>query len=414
METFPADPTEPDPILRTFGCRLNIAESETMRDLACSNGLDGTVIVNTCAVTEEAERQAVQAIRRAHRERPEATIIVTGCAATLDNARFAGLPGVSHVLENRVKLDPLRWAEIGRFQGIHRAARSATVPPHTRAFVPIQQGCDHRCTFCVIPYARGPSRSMPATDIIAAVARAIDAGQQEIVLTGVDLTAWGRDLPGNPSLGMLVGQILAAAPALPRLRLSSLDSAEIDEAFWDILAREPRLMPHLHLSIQSGDDLVLKQMRRRHSRAQVIATARRARAVRPDIALGADFIVGFPTETEPQFERTLDLVEEAELDYLHVFAFSARPLTPAAKLPPLPAHVVQARSARLRALASRRLRSRLGRLVGRQTAVLMERGGAGHTACFARARPTTPVAPGTLVRLRIERAAEDHVVGDVV
>jgi threonylcarbamoyladenosine tRNA methylthiotransferase MtaB len=397
------------PELVTFGCRLNIAESERMRALAAAAGVRDAVIVNSCAVTVEAERQARQSIRRAHRQRPDQSIVVTGCAATMNPTMFRGMPGVVSVLDNRAKLDPASWRALGG--GAHMTVDRAS--DHTRAFVEIQQGCDHRCTFCIIPYARGPNRSRPVAEIIDAVRHAVTNGSLEVVLTGVDVTAWGEDLPDRPRLGALVRQVLVAVADLPRLRLSSLDAAEIDETLWGVLADEPRLMPHLHLSVQSGDDLVLKQMKRRHGRAQIIETANRAREVRPDLALGADLLVGFPTETVAQFQRTLDLVTDAALDYLHVFSFSPRPLTPAAKLKPLPPETVRARAASLRAAAAARLQHRLEGLVGTSQSVLIERGGAGHAPCFAKVRPSQPVEPGSLVDIHVRGVADGAAFGDL-
>jgi threonylcarbamoyladenosine tRNA methylthiotransferase MtaB len=394
----------------TFGCRLNIAESETIETLAARAGLSDAIIFNTCAVTAEAERQARQAIRKAHRRRPDARIFVTGCASTLRPDAFAALPGVARVIANDAKLLPATWAEAagpGREPAPDPPPRSG----RTRGFVEVQKGCDHRCTFCVIPYARGDHRSVPAAEIVAAVAGLAGDGHREIVLTGVDLTAWGGDLPGRPRLGDLVRLILDRVPGLARLRLSSLDPAEIDETLWRAIAEEARLMPHLHLSAQSGDDLVLKQMKRRHSRADLLAAASRARRVRPEIALGADFIVGFPTETAQRFQRTLDLVDEAGLDYLHVFTYSPRAGTPAARLRPLPGPELADRSARLRALAEQRRHRRLSSLVGTTARVLMELGGIGHTECFATVRPTEAVPPGRIAAIRLDAVENGHLKG---
>ena len=301
MRCSPAEPMDGVEII-TFGCRLNAAESEAMRRLADGAGLGNAVIVNTCAVTAEAERQARQAIRRARREHPAARIIVTGCAATLAPDRYAALAEVDLVLDNTQKLKPESY-------GSSAAAALPDRRQRVRAYLQVQQGCDHRCTFCIIPYARGPSRSVPFEAIIAEARRLTADGVREIVLTGVDLTAYGGDLPSRPSLGQMVRRLLGAVPDLPRLRLSSLDPSEIDDELWAVLGSEPRLMPHLHYSLQAGDDLILKRMKRRHSRAQAIAAARRARVFRPEIAIGADLIAGFPTETEEMFRRSLDLVE---------------------------------------------------------------------------------------------------------
>ncbi|MGH7111336.1 MAG: MiaB/RimO family radical SAM methylthiotransferase, partial [Stellaceae bacterium] len=327
----------------TFGCRLNAAESEVIRRAASMAGLTDTVIINTCAVTAEAERQARQTIRRARREHPGARLIVTGCAATLDPLGYRAMPEVDAVLDNAAKLRP----ESYRFDP-DRTAQDPLPPPEesgsepdglagrVRAHLQVQQGCDHRCTFCIIPFARGPSRSLPPEAAAERARHLVAGGAREIVLTGIDLTAWGGDLPGRPSLGQLARHLLAAVPELPRLRLSSLDPAEIDEDLWRLLAEEPRLMPHLHLSLQAGDDLILKRMRRRHSRAQAIAAARRARVLRPEVALGADLIAGFPTESEAMFRQSLDLIAECGLTFVHVFPYSARAGTPAARMPAVP------------------------------------------------------------------------------
>ncbi|MGH7057324.1 MAG: MiaB/RimO family radical SAM methylthiotransferase, partial [Acetobacteraceae bacterium] len=309
----------------TFGCRLNAYESSVMQTQAEAAGLESTVIVNTCAVTLEAERQARQAIRRVRRERPEARIVVTGCAATIAPERWAALPGVTRVLANRDKLAPGSW---GRREGV--------VPDfgdRIRAFVPVQQGCNHRCTFCIIPYGRGPSRSRSPSAVVAEVQALVAKGLREVVLTGVDLTAYGAEAASHPTLGTLVRRILRGVPELPRLRLSSLDPGEIDADLWQIIESEPRLMPHLHFSLQAGCDLILKRMKRRHSRAVASAVIRRAREIRPRIAIGADLIAGFPTETETHFGETLALVEEMAIPFLHVFPFSVRPGTPAARMP---------------------------------------------------------------------------------
>ncbi|MBV9152177.1 MAG: tRNA (N(6)-L-threonylcarbamoyladenosine(37)-C(2))-methylthiotransferase MtaB, partial [Alphaproteobacteria bacterium] len=348
----------------TFGCRLNAFESDVIRRLAGEAGVRDTIIVNTCAVTGEAERQARQAIRRARREHPKARIIVTGCAATLDPRGYAALPEVDLVLDNAAKLRPESYANAprpghlparGEREDVAQASTRVPSPrlrgeglgegqPRARAYLQVQQGCEHRCTFCIIPYARGPSRSVPLEAIIGQARALLASGYREIVLTGVDLTAYGLDLPERPSLGQMVRKLLAALPELPRLRLSSLDPSEIDDDLWHALANQPRLMPHLHLSLQSGDDLILKRMKRRHSRAQAIAAALRARALRPEIALGADLIAGFPTESNEMFRRSLDIVEECGLAFVHVFPYSPRPGTPAARMPQLDPALVKERA----------------------------------------------------------------------
>jgi len=388
----------------TFGCRLNAFESEVIRRAAAAAGLRDAVIVNTCAVTAEAERQARQAIRRARRMHPEATIIVTGCAAELAPERYAALPEVNRVLGNRAKLRPQSYLPEG-LASVDLAETAGHLVDgfagKSRAFLQVQQGCDHRCTFCIIPYARGPSRSVPIGRVAGQARRLVAAGYREIVLTGVDLTAYGGDLPGAPSIGQMVRRLLAAVPELERLRLSSLDPAEIDVALWDLLAGEKRLMPHLHLSLQAGDDLVLKRMKRRHSRAEAIAVAGRARALRPEVALGADLIAGFPTETEDMFRRSLDLLAECGLAFVHVFPYSARPGTPAARMPQLPDPLVKERAARLRAAGEAALAAELSSRVGSETDVLIERPGIGRAEFYAAVRFAAAGDPGSVRRMRL-------------
>ena len=388
----------------TFGCRLNAFESEVIRRAAAAAGLRDAVIVNTCAVTAEAERQARQAIRRARRMHPEATIIVTGCAAELAPERYAALPEVNRVLGNRAKLRPQSYLPEG-LASVDLAETAGHLVDgfagKSRAFLQVQQGCDHRCTFCIIPYARGPSRSVPIGRVAGQARRLVAAGYREIVLTGVDLTAYGGDLPGAPSIGQMVRRLLAAVPELERLRLSSLDPAEIDVALWDLLAGEKRLMPHLHLSLQAGDDLVLKRMKRRHSRAEAIAVAGRARALRPEVALGADLIAGFPTETEDMFRRSLDLLAECELAFVHVFPYSTRPGTPASRMPQLPDPLVKERAARLRAAGEAALAAELSSRVGSETDVLIERPGIGRAEFYAAVRFAAAGDPGSVRRMRL-------------
>jgi len=398
----------------TFGCRLNAFESEVIRRAAEAAGLSGSVIVNTCAVTAEAERQARQAIRRARRRHPEATIIVTGCAAEIAPEHYAALPEVDRVLGNQAKLQlqsylpegvtPVDLAEtachlVDGFEG------------KSRVFLQVQQGCDHRCTFCIIPYARGPSRSVPMGLVADQARRLVAAGYREIVLTGVDLTAYGADLPGRPSLGQMIRRLFAAVPELERLRLSSLDPAEIDEELWRLLAEEKRLMPNLHLSLQAGDDLILKRMKRRHSRAQAIDVARRARALRPEVALGADLIAGFPTETEDMFRRSLDLIAECGLPFVHVFPYSVRPDTPAARMPQLPAQIIKERAARLRAAGAAVLAEELRSRVGSESDVLIERPGIGRAEFHAVVRFTAPSDTGSVRRMRLIDIDGSSLVG---
>lgn len=410
MSAAPARPAGDEPVqLLSFGCRLNTYESVAMRELALRAGHSGVILVNTCAVTAEAERQAAKAIRRAAREHPDRRILVTGCAAEIAPARWAALPGVARVIGNGEKLAPATWA----LEATPGAAAEAPAPrPVTdfagraRAFVQVQQGCDHRCTFCVIPQGRGASRSVPLGAIVGEVRGLARAGCGEVVLTGVDIASYGSDLPGRPRLGQMVRRLLALVPELPRLRLSSLDPAAIDDDLWRLLADEPRLMPHLHLSLQHGDGLILKRMKRRHTPEQALALAARARALRPGLALGADLIAGFPTETEAQFAASLALVERMGLHFLHVFPYSERPGTPAARMPQLPTALRRERAARLRqagqAAALRFYQARLGQ----EETVLMEGPDRGHTEHFAplRLRGGPAVRHGQLLRLRVTGA----------
>jgi threonylcarbamoyladenosine tRNA methylthiotransferase MtaB len=393
----------------TFGCRLNTYESEVMR--AHTAHLTDTVVVNTCAVTAEAERQARQAIRRVQRERPGAAIVVTGCAAQIAPERWAALPGVTRVVGNTEKLLAETW-EAGAASAVGDIMAARDTAAHlvtefggrARAFVQVQQGCDHRCTFCVIPYGRGPNRSVPMGVIVDQVRALVAAGFHEVVLSGVDIASYGPDLPGAPRLGQMVRRLLALVPELPRLRLSSLDPAAIDEDLWRLIADEPRLLPHLHLSLQAADDLVLKRMKRRHCRAQAEAVVARARALRPGIAIGADLIAGFPTETDAQFDNSLAFVRDAALPYLHVFAFSERPGTPAARMPAVPVPVRRERAARLRAAGAANALAFHAGLVGRDAAILAETESAGHTEHFAPVRVAG--VPGRVFRGRITGADE--------
>ncbi len=386
----------------TFGCRLNSFESEIIRGHTAALG--GTVVVHTCAVTAEAERTARAAIRRLTRERPGTPIVVTGCAATLDPARWAALPGVTQVLDNTAKLRAESWGATGAPRPPQGIAGRA------RAYVQVQQGCDHRCTFCIIPYARGPSRSLPLGTLAAQIRTLAEAGVQEVVLTGVDIASYGPDLPGAPSLGETIRRLLALVPGLPRLRLSSLDPAAIDPALWDVLATEPRLMPHLHLSLQAGSDLILKRMRRRHGRAEALALIARARALRPGIGIGADLIAGFPTETEALFQETLDFVHEAALPYLHCFPYSERPGTPAARMPAVPAPERRTRAARLRQAAAQHAAAFHHAQIGHDVEVVVEQGGVGHTGSFSPVRLSAPLQLGTLATVRVTGATAQGLV----
>jgi threonylcarbamoyladenosine tRNA methylthiotransferase MtaB len=389
----------------SFGCRLNAAESEAMRRAAEAAGHGDLTIVNSCAVTAEATRQARQAIRRLRRERPGARLVATGCAAQIEPRRFAAMPEVDHVIGNDEKLRAATWTSlagaapdmprvaVGDIMAVTQAAAHGLDlhEGRTRAFVQVQNGCDHRCTFCVIPFGRGQSRSVPPAGVIEQIGRLVDNGYAEIVLTGVDITSWGADLPGAPRLGELVRAVLRHVPGLRRLRLSSIDSVEADDALLDALAQEPRLMPHLHLSLQAGHDLILKRMKRRHSRADAVAFCATVRRLRPDIVLGADIIAGFPTETEAMFAGSLDLVAECGLTSLHVFPYSARPGTPAQRMPQVPAQVVKDRARRLREVGAAALAAHLTAQIGRRMPVLTERGDIGRTEGFTAVR----LAPGT-------------------
>ncbi len=384
-----------------FGCRLNAYEGEVMRGHAAAAGFDDAVVINTCAVTAEAVRQARQAIRKARRERPQAQIVVTGCAAQIDPSGFAAMPEVDRVLGNEEKLKPETFAALAANRGpriavgdIMAAARAqarpvSTLSGHTRGFLQIQQGCDHRCTFCVIPLGRGNNRSLAPEALIGQACAMVDHGVAEIVLTGVDIAGYGSDLPGHPRLGELARDLLRAIPELPRLRLSSLDPVGIDGELWRLIAEEPRLMPHLHLSLQSGDDLILKRMKRRHSRAEAIRLCRRARDLRPGMAFGADLIAGFPTEDEAMFGSSLSLIEECGLDFLHVFAYSPRPATPAARMPQVPGSLRRDRAALLRAAGDKALARLLSAMVGTTQRVLVEAGGRGHAENFALVETST-------------------------
>jgi threonylcarbamoyladenosine tRNA methylthiotransferase MtaB len=389
----------------TFGCRLNSYESEVIKRAAGGAGLDDAVVVNTCAVTAEAVRQARQAIRRLRRERPDAHIVVTGCAAQTDAGEFAKMPEVDRVLGNEEKFERAAWAAGGRVAVADimpvtamRASSIDAIEGRSRAFVQVQNGCDHRCTFCIIPFGRGNSRSLPMHDVVAQVRRLAGNGYREVVLTGVDITGY-RD--GDTRLGALVKRILREVPELARLRLSSLDSVEADADLLDALASEPRLMPHLHLSLQAGDDLILKRMKRRHSRGQAIAFCEQLRRLRPDVAFGADIIAGFPTESEDMFRRSLELVDDCGLSQLHVFPFSPRPGTPAARMPQLDRALIKERARRLREKGEAALLAQLERAVGTRRRVLTESGGIGRTEQFMAVRLAGPAAAGAIIDLTI-------------
>ena len=404
----------------TLGCRLNIFESEVMRQQSARAGLHNAVIVNTCAVTAEAVRQSGRAVRRARRERPGARLIVTGCAAQLEPDRFADMEGVSTVLGNREKLEAASFLPDDEARvRVNDIMEARDVAGHlvegfddrARAFVQVQQGCDHRCTFCIIPFARGPSRGVPLGRLVEQCADLVASGYNEIVLTGVDMTSYGTDLPGRPPLGQMVRRLLAAVPELPRLRLSSIDPAEVDDDLLRLVADEPRLMPHLHLSMQAGDDLILKRMKRRHGRVQALALCRRLRELRPEIALGADLIAGFPTEDEGAFARTLDFVEEAGLVHLHVFAYSERPGTPAARMPAVAKSVRRERAARLREVGARARCRHLDGRVGTRARVVMETASAGRSEQFDLVDLPVGLVPGTLATARILGSDGARLIG---
>lgn len=396
----------------TFGCRLNAYESEVMRSHAENAGLEDAVIFNTCAVTAEAVRQARQAIRRARRARPDAKIVVTGCAAQIDPARFAEMAEVDHVIGNQEKTECRTFqglvvsdterVKVNDIMSVKETALHLIegFGAQARAYVQIQNGCDHRCTFCIIPFGRGPSRSVPAGEVVTQVRKLAENGHAEIVLTGVDITAYGADLPGEMTLGKLVRKVLALVPELQRLRLSSIDSVEADHDLYRAIAEEQRLMPHLHLSLQAGDDLTLKRMKRRHSREDALKFCETVQRLRPDIVFGADLIAGFPTETEAMFANSMSLVDECALTFLHVFPFSARPGTPAARMKQLNGEVIAARAAALRDKGVAALKAHLAGAQGRRIQVLMESDGQGRSADF------TPV--------RIEAEGAGHIVNALV
>jgi threonylcarbamoyladenosine tRNA methylthiotransferase MtaB len=375
----------------SLGCRLNLAESESLRGLLAGEG--DLIVINSCAVTTEALRQTRQAIRRARRARPEARLLVTGCAAEIDRPAIAAMPEVDGLIANGAKLDPRAW----------NVATLPTSAPaksqHTRAFIAAQTGCDHACTFCVIPQGRGPSLSRPIARIVDDITRQSDSGVHEIILTGVDLTAWGLDLPDTPRLGTLVTAILRACPTLPRLRLSSLDGVEIDDELLDLVASEPRVMPHLHLSLQHGDDLILKRMKRRHLRHHALDLVAALRARRSDLAIGADLIAGFPTEDEAAHHANLSIIAELGIVHGHVFPYSARASTPAARMPQTPLPLIRARAAELRAAVAAEHARWQHSLIGTPLAVLAERDGTGHADNFARVRLPVGAVPGTLMSI---------------
>ncbi len=387
-------PLKPEVI--SLGCRLNIAESERMRALLAEGG--DLIVVNSCAVTSEAVRQTRQAIRRARRARPQARLIVTGCAAEIERDEIAAMPEVDGLVANAAKLDPRAWNV--------PTDTAPLAPTRTRAFIAVQNGCDHSCTFCVIPQGRGTSRSQPIAEVLREIETHLSLGASEVVLTGVDLTSWGEDLPGSPALGELVAAILGAFPALARLRLSSVDGVEIDDCLFELIAGESRVMPHLHLSLQHGADLILKRMKRRHLRADAVQLVEALKARRPELAVGADLMAGFPTETEAHHADNLSIIRELDIVHGHIFPFSPRPGTPAAKMPQLGREVIKARAAQLREEVSQ-VRSRwLESLVGEPIPVLAERDGTGYAPNYARAALPEGTKAGDIVTItptRIEK-----------
>ncbi len=397
----------------TMGCRLNLAESAAMGALAADE--DDLVIVNSCAVTAEAVRQTRQAIRRAKRARPEARVVVTGCAAQTEPETFAAMPEVDRVVGNRDKFDlpSFQAAPVSDLAAVRETAPhlASAFAERSRAFVEVQNGCDHRCTFCIIPYGRGNSRSVPAGLVVETVKRLVGEGCEEVVLTGVDVTSYGPDLPGAPTLGHLVERILRHVPALPRLRLSSLDSIEIDPRLEEIICGEPRFMPHLHMSFQAGDDMILKRMKRRHSRAQAVETVARLKAKRREIAIGADLIAGFPTESEEMHENSVALIDDCEIVMGHIFPYSPRKGTPAALMPQVPPTVVRERSRRLREAAGRRKAAWLQAMVGTRQRVLVERGGSGHAENFAPVRVTGAWDARRVVEVQVTSIEDGRLVG---
>jgi threonylcarbamoyladenosine tRNA methylthiotransferase MtaB len=403
------------PEVITLGCRLNLAESETMRRLAGAQ--DDLIIVNSCAVTNEAVRQTRQAIRRAKRARPEARVVVTGCAAQVEPESFAAMPEVERVLGNREKFSAASYNAVNPMLVSDIAAvlknaphLAASYSERSRAFLEVQSGCDHRCTFCIIPFGRGNSRSVPAGLVVERVKALAGEGMQEVVLTGVDVTSYGPDLPGAPTLGLLIERILRHVPELPRLRLSSLDCIEIDERLFEIIAHEPRFMPHLHMSFQAGDDMVLKRMKRRHSRSQAVETVARIKAARPEVAIGADLIAGFPTETEEMHLNSLALIDECDIVMGHIFPYSPKSGTPAARMPLVARQVVKERARRLREATARRRAAWLEELVGTRQRVLMERGGLGHTEAFAPVRMQGQ-ENGSILEVEINGVEDGALIG---
>ncbi|WP_299296944.1 tRNA (N(6)-L-threonylcarbamoyladenosine(37)-C(2))-methylthiotransferase MtaB [uncultured Tateyamaria sp.] len=410
------------PVFSNHGCRLNAYETKAMEELAAQNGVENAVVINTCAVTAEAVRKARQDIRKLRRAHPDAKLIVTGCAAQTEPATFAEMDEVDVVIGNTEKMQASTWdglsgnfgtepVQVDDIMSVTETAGHLIdgFGTRSRAYVQVQNGCDHRCTFCIIPFGRGNSRSVPAGVVVDQIKRLVGRGFNEVVLTGVDLTSWGADLPGTPQLGDLVMRILKLVPDLPRLRISSIDSIEVDPALMQAIATEPRLMPHLHLSLQHGDDLILKRMKRRHLRDDAIRFAQEARALRPDMTFGADIIAGFPTETDAMFENSMKLVEECDLTWLHVFPYSPRPGTPAARMPQVDGATIKARAARLRGQGRVQVTKHLAAQVDKRHQVLMESPTMGRTEQFTEVTFETPQTEGEIVTAQILGHDQDRL-----
>lgn len=407
----------------TFGCRLNTYESEVMKNHALAAGLTDTIIINTCAVTAEAEKQARQSIRRLRREHPEKRILVTGCAAQVHPETFTAMPEVNAVIGNEEKMHAKSYlsidtepAQVNDIMSVTETASHlvASFEGRSRAFIQVQNGCNHRCTFCIIPYGRGNSRSVPIGEVVAQTRSLVESGYNEIVVTGVDISDYGKDLPGSPSLGQMLKRLLVQVPELKRLRLSSIDAVEVDDDLLRLIAEEERLMPHLHVSLQAGDDMVLKRMKRRHLRGDIIRFCEQVRTLRPDIVFGADIIAGFPTETEEMFQNTLALVEEVNLTYLHVFPYSARSGTPAARMPQVAKAIRKERAARLREAGEKQLQHYLHSRIGVIDELVMEQGGTGRTRGFALAALSGEYEPGGLVNVKITGLKGDTLTAEAI
>lgn len=408
-----------------FGCRLNIYEGELIKQNADNAGLKNALIFNSCAVTKEAERQVRQSIRKARKENPDAKIIVTGCSAQVHPQMYAKMAEVDKIIGNEEKLKPEGYqfilhgeekALVNDIMSVKETASHmvASFDGKARAFVQVQNGCDHRCTFCIIPFGRGNSRSVPMGEIVAQVRELVAKGYNEVVLTGVDVSDYGKDLPGAPTLGQMMKRLLALVPELPRLRLSSIDAVEVDDALWDLFANEKRLMPHIHISLQAGDDMVLKRMKRRHLREDIVAFCNKMRTVRPDVVFGADIIAGFPTETDEMFDNTLRLVDEVALTYLHVFPYSEREGTPAAKMPQVEKQVRKERAAKLREAGERQMQFYLTSQIGKTVQLVMEKPRIGRSEGFALVELDTDCEVGSLVEVEVVQVHAERLMGRIV